>query len=61
MLPARFISDSVTKRMADSKAITEKEAQKAELEADLMGAKDQHKTSARGGVTMHRGTRHVLF
>jgi len=42
----KFISDSVTKRMADSKAITEKEAQKAELEADLMGAKDQHKTSA---------------
>merc|ERR1719247_3709657 len=42
----KFISDSVTKRMADSKAITEKEAQKAELEADLMVAKDQHKTSA---------------
>merc|ERR1719326_1709399 len=42
----KFISDSVTKRMADSKAITEKEAQKAELEADLMAAKDQHKTSA---------------
>jgi len=42
----KFISDSVTKRMADSKAITEKEAQKADLEADLMAAKDQHKTSA---------------
>jgi len=36
----RFMSDSVTKRTADSKSITEKEAQKAELEADLMGAKD---------------------
>ena len=34
---ARFISDSVTKRMADSKAITEKEAQKAELEAPRAG------------------------
>merc|ERR1719265_3115227 len=36
----RFMSDSVTKRTADSKSITEKEAQKAELEADLMGATD---------------------
>jgi len=39
-----FMSDSVTKRTADSQAITEKEAQKAELEADLMGAKDIRKT-----------------
>jgi uncharacterized coiled-coil DUF342 family protein len=36
----RFMSDSVLKRTADSKAITEKEAQKAELEADVMGATD---------------------
>jgi hypothetical protein len=36
----RFMSDSVLKRTADSKAITEKEAQKAELEADVMGAED---------------------
>jgi chromosome segregation ATPase len=36
----RFMSDSVMKRTTDSKSITEKEAQKAELEADLMGAKD---------------------
>ena len=36
----RFMSDSVIKRTADSKAITEKEAQKAELEADVMGAED---------------------
>merc|ERR1719375_2542434 len=35
-----FMSDSVAKRTADSKSITEKEAQKAGLEADLMGAKD---------------------
>merc|ERR1719181_537350 len=39
-----FMSDSVAKRTADSKSITEKEAQKAELEADLMGAKDLRKT-----------------
>jgi hypothetical protein len=39
-----FMSDSVAKRTADSKAVTEKEAQKAELEADLMAAKDQKKT-----------------
>merc|ERR1719240_310591 len=39
-----FMSDSVAKRTADSKSITEKEAQKAELEADLMAAKDQKKT-----------------
>merc|ERR1719230_802826 len=38
------MSDSVAKRTADSKAVTEKEAQKAELEADLMGAKDLRKT-----------------
>jgi hypothetical protein len=36
----RFMSDSVMKRTADSKAITEKEARKAELEADVMGATD---------------------
>merc|ERR1719160_1994157 len=35
-----FMSDSVAKRTADSKSITEKESQKAGLEADLMGAKD---------------------
>merc|ERR1719326_2574694 len=35
-----FMSDSVAKRTADSKSITEKEAQKAGLEADLMAAKD---------------------
>merc|ERR1719326_2610986 len=35
-----FMSDSVAKRTADSKSITEKEAQKAGLEADLMGPKD---------------------
>merc|ERR1719473_2572423 len=40
----QFMSDGVTKRTADSKSITEKEAQKAELEADLMGAKDIRKT-----------------
>merc|ERR1719420_2503187 len=39
-----FMSDSVAKRTADSKSITEKEAQKAGLEADLMGAKDIKKT-----------------
>merc|ERR1719408_328922 len=39
-----FMSDSVTKRTADSKAITEKEAQKAELEADHSAAKDIRKT-----------------
>merc|ERR1719243_75697 len=41
-----FMSDSVAKRTADSKSITEKESQKAELEADLMGAKDLKKTKA---------------
>jgi len=35
-----FMSDSVAKRTADSKSITEKESQKAGLEADLMAAKD---------------------
>merc|ERR1719263_1320551 len=35
-----FMSDSVAKRTADSKSITEKEAQKAGLDADLMAAKD---------------------
>merc|ERR1719263_1805627 len=35
-----FMSDSVAKRTADSKCITEKESQKAGLEADLMGAKN---------------------
>merc|ERR1719326_2357477 len=39
-----FMSDSVAKRTADSKSITEKEAQKAGLEADLMAAKDLRKT-----------------
>merc|ERR1719488_392524 len=34
------MSDSVAARTADSTSVTEKEAQKAELEADLMGAKD---------------------
>ena len=38
------MSDSVAKRTADSKSVTEKEAQKAELEADLMGAKDLKKS-----------------
>jgi len=38
------MSDSVAKRTADSKSVTEKEAQKAELEADLMGAKDLRKS-----------------
>jgi len=41
-----FMTDSALKRQADSKSITEKEAQKAELEADLMAAKDQKKTKA---------------
>merc|ERR1719269_516114 len=36
----RFMSDTVAARTADSTSVTEKEAQKAELEADLMGAKD---------------------
>merc|ERR1719263_932937 len=35
-----FMSDSVAKRTADSKSITEKESQKAGLEAGLMAAKD---------------------
>merc|ERR1719197_354870 len=42
----RFMSDSVAKRTADSKSITEKEGQKAELEADLMAARDIKKTKA---------------
>jgi len=42
-----FMSDSVAKRSADSKSVTEKEAQKAELEADLMAAKDQHASSTK--------------
>jgi len=37
------MSDSVNKRQADSEAVTEKEAQKAELEADVMAAKDLQK------------------
>jgi len=36
----KFMADSALKRASDSKTITEKEAQKADLEADLMGAKD---------------------
>jgi len=40
----RFMSDTVAARTADSQSVTEKEAQKAELEADLMGAKDLKKT-----------------
>jgi hypothetical protein len=40
----QMMSDSVAKRTADSKSVTEKEAQKAELEADLMGAKDLKKS-----------------
>merc|ERR1719453_2671890 len=42
-----FMTDSALKRQADSKSITEKEAQKAELEADLMAAKDQKETSTK--------------
>jgi len=42
-----FMSDSVTKRTADSTTLTEKMAQKAELEADLMAAKDQKITSTK--------------
>merc|ERR1719359_1115808 len=43
----RFMSDSVAKRTADSKSITEKEGQKAELEGDLMGAKDLKVTKSK--------------
>jgi len=39
----KLMSDSALKRSADSKSITEKEGQKADLEADLMGAKDSSK------------------
>merc|ERR1719160_2228482 len=38
-----FMSDSVRKRETDSAAVTEKEAQKAELEADVMASKDLQK------------------
>jgi len=39
-----FTADSVAKRTADAASITEKESQKASLEADLMGAKDVKKS-----------------
>jgi chromosome segregation ATPase len=42
----RFMSDSVMKRTTDSKSITEKEAQKAELEGNLMAAKDSKTAKA---------------
>jgi len=38
-----FMSDSVRKRETDSAAVTEKEAQKADLEADVMASKDLQK------------------
>merc|ERR1719321_612237 len=39
----QFMSDSAEKRANDSKAITEKESQKAGLEAELQDAKDSKK------------------
>jgi len=47
-----FMSDGVLKRKADSEAITEKESQKAELEADNMAAKDlrERKSNERTAV-----------
>merc|ERR1719240_1490333 len=48
-----FMTDSALKRQADSKSITEKEAQKAELEADLMAAKDQKETSEKELLATH--------
>jgi len=41
-----FMGDSVAKRAADSKSITEKNGQKAGLEGDLQAAKDGHKSTA---------------
>merc|ERR1719163_914838 len=38
----QFMEDSAEKRAADSKAITDKEAAKAQMESDLAKAQDEH-------------------
>merc|ERR1719258_15277 len=39
------MAESAAKRAADSKSLTEKDSQKADLEGDLQAAKDAKKTS----------------
>merc|ERR1711904_574122 len=54
------MSDSVLKRKTDSEAITEKESQKAELEADHMASKDlkERKTNERTAVLEYENQLH---